>query len=127
MVDQIAYELNYLFNDTVTVNTSIRAKVNNNVVTIYIDITFQNSNVSADTIATLCKELKGQLQPVSNMQFQQCILPAGTRYVKGNTVTMQLQSEPMNNDNTTGGATGLISSFVVIGFSYLLHFLFKNL
>jgi len=97
----------------------MRAKVENNAITLYIDITFE-SDTSSDTLTKLCQYLKGQLQPVSDMKFQQCILPTGTRYSAGNTVTMQLQSEPMNN--AAGGATGLVSSILLIGFSYLLHF-----
>jgi hypothetical protein len=96
----------------------MRAKVENNVVTLYIDISFI-SDTSSDTLAELCQFLKGQLQPVSDMNFQQCILPTGSRYSAGNTVTMQLQSAPMNNAD--GGATGLVSSILLIGFSYLLH------
>jgi hypothetical protein len=127
MVDQIADELNKLFNNTISVNATMRAKVENNAITLYIDITFQSSDVSGDTITKLCQVLKGELQPVSDMKFQQqCVLPTGTRYAAGNTITMKLQSEPVN-DIVDGGATGLVSSIVVIGFSYLLHFLFKNL
>jgi len=98
----------------------MRAKVENNVITLYIDITFE-SDTSSDTLTNLCQYLKGQLQPVSDMKFQQqCIVPTNTRYSAGNTVTMQLLSEPMNNAD--GGATGLVSSIMLIGFSYLLHF-----
>jgi len=120
MVDQIADELNNQFNNTITVNASMRAKVENNAITLFIDITFQSTEVSGDTIKELCDLLKGYLQPVSDMKFQQCILPTETRYAAGNTVTMQLLSEPMNE---AGGANGLVSSILVIGFSYLLHFL----
>jgi len=120
-IDQLAYECNELFNNTISVNASIRAKIDNNIITLYIDITFI-SNVSGDTISKLCQYLKGQLQPVSDMNFQQCVLPTGTPYTAGNTVTMQLQSDPMNNAPTSS-ATGLVSSILVIGFStYLLHF-----
>jgi len=97
----------------------MRAKVENNVITLYIDITFE-SDTSSDTLTKLCQYLKGQLQPVSDMKFQQCVIPTNTRYSAGNTVTMQLLSEPMNN--AAGGATGLVSSIMLIGFSYLLHF-----
>jgi len=120
MVDQIAYEINNLFNDSISVNASMRAKIENNAITLYIDITFQSSDVSSDTITKLCKVLKGELQPYSDMNFQQCILPAGTRYSAGNTVTMQLQSDPMDDiKDLDGGATGLVSSIVVIGFFIL--------
>jgi len=120
MVDQIAYEINNLFNDSISVNASMRAKIENNAITLYIDITFQSSDVSSDTITKLCKVLKGELQPYSDMKFQQCILPAGTRYSAGNTVTMQLQSDPMDDiKDLDGGATGLVSSIVVIGFFIL--------
>jgi hypothetical protein len=122
IIDQLADECNKLFNNTISVNASIRAKVENNAITLYIEITFE-SNVSGDTISKLCQYLQGQLQPVSNMNFQQCVLPTGTSYTAGNTVTMQLQSNPMNNAPTAGSATGLVSSILVIGFStYLLHF-----
>jgi len=125
IVDQLADECNKLFNNTVSVNASMRAKVENNTITLYIDITFQ-SDATNDTLAELCDCLKGQLQPVTDMNFQQCILPTGTRYYPGNTVTMQLQSGPVNTapigPTTTSGATGLFSSILVIGFSYLLHF-----
>jgi hypothetical protein len=119
IVDQLAEECNNLFNDTISVNASMRAQIDNNRITLYIDITFQ-SDISNDTISQLCQYLQGKLQPVTDMNFQQCILPTGTKYYPGNTVTMQLQSDPMNNA-PTGGATGLISSILVIGFSYLLH------
>jgi hypothetical protein len=105
----------------------MRAKVENNVVTLYIDISFI-SDTSSDTLAELCQFLKGQLQPVSDMNFQQCILPTGSRYSAGNTVTMQLLSTPLTDNvdggltgNVAGGATGLVSSILLIGFSYLLH------
>jgi hypothetical protein len=105
----------------------MRAKVDNNVITLYIDITFE-SDTSNETLTKLCKYLQGQLQPVSDMQFQQCVLPTGTRYSAGNTVTMQLLSTPLTDNvdggltgNVAGGATGLVSSILLIGFSYLLH------
>jgi len=98
----------------------MRAKVDSNVITLYIDITFE-SDTSNDTLAKLCQYLQGQLQPVSDMKFkQQCVLPTGIRYTAGNTVTMQLQSEPIT-DNVASGATGLVTSIMLIGFSYLLH------
>jgi hypothetical protein len=126
MIDQIAYELNELFNDTITVNASMRAKVENSSIVLFFDITFQSSDVTGATITKLCQYLKEKLQQVSAMHFQpQCVLPSGTSYSPGNTVTLKLLSEPMNDKDS--GATGLVSSVVVIGFFYLLHYLFKNL
>jgi hypothetical protein len=102
----------------------MRAKVDNNVITLYIDITFE-SDTSSETLTKLCKYLQGQLQPVSDMNFQECIFPTGTRYSAGNTVTMKIQSEPVKiqepMNDAAGGATGLVSSILLIGFSYLLH------
>jgi hypothetical protein len=125
IVDQLAEECNNLFNNTISVNASMRAKVENNAITLYIDITFESSSVNSNTLSEFCNYLKGQLQPVSDMNFQQCVLPTGIRYYPGNTVTMQLQSDPMNNApiGPTSGAMGLASSILVIGFSYLLHFI----
>jgi len=128
IIDQLTDECNNLFNNTISVNASIRIKIENNVITLYIDVTFL-SNVSTNTTSELCQYFQGKLQPVSSMNFQNCILPAGTRYSPGNTVTMQLQSDPMNSaptgSGTTGsGASGLVSSILVIGFStYLLQFI----
>jgi hypothetical protein len=126
LIDQISDELNSLFGDSLKVNTSILAKVENNAITLYLEITFESPNVTSEMISQLCQYLKGQIQPVSDRQFKQCVLPSGTKYYPGNTVTMSLQSEPEINSHT-GGATGLTSSIMLIGFSHLLHHLFKNL
>jgi len=124
LIQQLADDLNRQFNDSLKVNASILAKVENGAITLYLEITFESPNVTSDTIYQLCQYLKGRIQPVSDRQFQQCVLPSGTKYYAGNTVTMSLQSEPEMN---TGGATELTSSIMLIGFPYLLHFLFKNL
>jgi len=119
-----------LFNDTISVNASILAKIDNNTITLYIEITFESPNVTSDNITQLCQALKGQLEPVSNTKFQQCVIhSASNRYPAGSTATMTLQSEQMNNDDnpSAGGAMGLTSSIIAIGFTYILHFLFLNL
>jgi len=123
MVDQIAYEINKLYNDSIIINASIRVAVENNAITLYLDITFQSSNVTRDTIIQICNDLKGKLEPVSDKKFENCVIPPGTRYVAGNTVTMSVQSEP----NMEDGAMGLTSSFLILGISLILNFLYQNL
>jgi hypothetical protein len=128
MIQQIASEINRIFNGTLHANATILAQVSDNVITLYLDVTFESSDISNDTITQLCQALKGQIQPVSGVNFQQCVFPSGTIYTPGETATLQLQSEPLNDiTSNTGGATGLANSFIVIGFSYTLHFLLKNL
>jgi hypothetical protein len=133
MIQQIAAEINRIFNGTLRANATILAQVSNNVITLSLDITFESSEISNDTITQLCQAFKGQIQPVAGVNFQQCVFPSGTIYTPGTTATLQLQSEPLNDNpsNTlndkTSGATVLANSFIVIGFSYSLHFLLKNL
>jgi hypothetical protein len=104
----------------------MRAKVENNAITLYLDITFESPNVTNETISQLCEYLRGQLEPASGRQFEQCVLPSGTKYYPGNTVTMSLLSEVSKTVDGVAGATGLATSTILIGFPYLLHFLFKN-
>jgi len=109
----------------------MRAKIDNNIITLYFDVSFESSDIDNDTIAQLCQALKGQIEPVTATTFQQCTFPSGTRYTTGGKATLLLQSEPSsdtdNNNVVVGGAMGLTNSIMLIGFSYLLHFLFKNL
>jgi len=112
------------------------ATVANNAITLQLQITFESSSINSDTITQLCDALKGRLQTVSNQKFQQCVLSSGNddnnNYAPGNHATLQLQSEPLNDVNDmvtpiTGGSTGLTYSIILIGFSYILQFLFKNM
>jgi hypothetical protein len=124
MVDQLADKINSEFNNTIRVNTSMSASVENNSIYLSLQLTFENANISDDTIEQLCESLKGQLQTVSDNKFQQCTLTSGSTYEPGSTSTLRLQSEPLNTNlnesSEDSGVTGLTSSIILIG---LLHFL----
>jgi len=128
----MADEVNQMFNNTIQVNSSvITVQVQNNAITISLELTFQSSNISNATISELCQALNGKLETVSDRKFQ-CVIPSGTTYTPGTKTTMNLLSDPLNDVVNTpvpvvGGATSLTNSIMLIGFSYTFHFLFKNL
>jgi len=119
-----------MFNHTIQVNSSITVQVQNNAITLSLELTFQSSNITNATISELCQVLNGKLETVSDRKFQ-CVIPSGTTYTPGTKTTMNLLSDPINDVTTpipiVGGATSLTNSIMLIGFSYAFHFLFKNL
>jgi len=101
------------------------ATVENNAITLSLQITFVSSG-SSQTMEQICDALKSWIKTVSDRDFQ-CDSSSGTSYNPGTVATLNLQSDPTTDASVAGGATGLSTSIMVIGFSYLLHFLFKNL